>query len=85
MVTELLYQKDSYIKEFTAIVQKVVDNALVLDRTAFNPRSGGLEHDTGILIKNGTTYRVVKVLIDKESGDVLHYLETPSHGIEVGD
>ncbi|MEM4789594.1 MAG: hypothetical protein QXV06_07385, partial [Ignisphaera sp.] len=25
MVTELLYQKDSYIKEFTAIVQKVVD------------------------------------------------------------
>ncbi len=83
--TELLYQKDSYIKEFEAKVLKVEGEKIVLDKTAFNPRSGGLEHDTGVLLKNGEEYRVVKVLIDKESGDVVHYLENPNHNIRVGD
>lgn len=85
MVTELLYQRDSYIKEFTAVVVEVINDAVVLDRTAFNPRSGGLEHDTGVLIKDSSVYRVVRVVIDKDSGKILHYLEIPSHSIGAGD
>ncbi|MDK6028859.1 alanyl-tRNA editing protein AlaXM [Ignisphaera sp. 4213-co] len=85
MVTELLYQKDSYLKEFTAVVKSVDKNVVVLDRTAFNPRSGGLEHDTGYIIKGGRSYRVVNVVIDKNTSEVLHHLETPDHDIAPGD
>lgn len=86
MVTELLYQKDSYLKEFTAIVQKIIDSAIVLDKTVFNPRSGGLECDTGFLVKNNNAYRVTRVLIDKISGDVFHYIDLNTNlDIRIGD
>ena len=41
-MTELLFQTDSYLKEFTAQVGEVYpdDHALVLDRTAFFPGGG---------------------------------------------
>lgn len=85
MVTELLYQRNSYLKEFTARVVRVEYDTVVLDRTAFNPRSGGLEHDTGFIFKGSRALRVVRVLFDKERGEVVHYLETANHGLEVGD
>ena len=34
-MTELLFLKDSYIKEFTANVTGHVDGGIILDRTAF--------------------------------------------------
>ncbi len=83
-MTELLYQKDSYIKEFDAVVVDVKDNAVVLDRTAFNPRSGGLSPDTGYLVKEGNKYRVIDVRFDKESGEVLHFIEG-EHDLGKGD
>lgn len=85
MTTELLYQKNSYLREFNAIVRKVDGEKIVLDKTAFNPRSGGLDHDTGILVKGNKEYRVVKVLFDKETREVVHYLDTSVHDLKVGD
>ena len=85
MATELLYQKDSYLREFDAAVKRVDGEKIVLDKTAFHPRSGGLDHDTGILLKGDKEYHVVKVLFDKETGEVVHYLDTSEHDIKVGD
>ncbi|MBX8631280.1 MAG: alanyl-tRNA editing protein [Thermoplasmata archaeon] len=48
-VTRKLFWEDAYIREFSAIVEEIVDNRLVLDRTAFNPKGGGLPGDTGSL------------------------------------
>ena len=85
MPTKLLYQRDSYLKKFEAKVEKVDGERIILDQTAFNPRSGGLDHDTGVLVKDGNEYRVVRVSLDKESGDVLHFLETNEHDLREGD
>ncbi len=85
MPTELLYQKDSYLKEFEAFVKRVDGEKIVLDRTVFNPRSGGLDHDTGVLLKDGNEYKVVRVLLDKETGDVIHFLEVSDHDLREGD
>jgi len=84
-MTELLYQIDSYIREFSAKVVKINQNIIVLDRTAFYPKTGGLESDTGYIVKEDKKYRVVQVRIDKESGDVLHELESLPIDIKEGD
>lgn len=48
-----IYDEDSYVKEFEAIVQECVTYngrfAVVLDRTAFFPTAGGQSCDTGTL------------------------------------
>jgi misacylated tRNA(Ala) deacylase len=63
-VTELLYQTDAYIKEFTATVTAInaEENGVLLDRTAFYPGGGGQPNDTGKLIAaDGTEYPVKSV------------------------
>jgi len=84
-MTELLYQIDSYIREFNAKVVKINQNIIVLNRTAFYPKTGGLESDTGYIVKENKKYRVVQVRIDKESGDVVHELESSPIDIKEGD
>src|SRR5687768_5806395 len=73
-MTELIYQTDSYIKEFDAIVTSVMptERVVVLDRTAFYPGGGGQPCDFGTLTVNGVTYPVDKV--KKQGDDVLHFL-----------
>ena len=62
-MTELLYQLDSYLREFTATVTAVDPEARVvyLDRTAFYPGGGGQPCDAGVLQADGVTYPVKEV------------------------
>ena len=76
-MTDLLYQTDSYTKEFDAHVASVLsaepmERAVVLDRTAFYPGGGGQPCDFGTLTVDGVTYPVAKV--KKQGDDVLHFL-----------
>jgi misacylated tRNA(Ala) deacylase len=74
-MTELLYQTDSYLKEFDAKVTDVDAEArtIVLDRSAFYPGGGGQPNDTGQLsLASGEVFRVEKV--KKQGSDVLHYV-----------
>jgi len=74
-MTELLYQTDSYLKEFDASVIAVdaEARAVVLDRTAFYPGGGGQPNDTGeLILSSGDVYSVEKV--KKQGPDVLHVL-----------
>lgn len=60
-MTELLYQTDAYIKEFSAQVTAVEGQAVALDRTAFYATSGGQPHDTGTLSSGGRSWQVADV------------------------
>ena len=73
-MTELLYQTDSYIKEFDATITSVLapERAVVLDRTAFYPGGGGQPCDFGTLTVEGVAYPVDKVM--KQGEDILHFL-----------
>lgn len=73
-MTELLYQTDSYLQEFTAKVTGVdLDyKAVILDQTAFYPGGGGQPCDLGKLTIGGADFPVVKV--KKQGNDVLHFL-----------
>jgi len=73
-MTDLLYQTDSYLKEFTArILERDDENqAILLDRTAFYPGGGGQPYDQGRLIVGGQLWAVQRVRKDQQG--VWHYL-----------
>ena len=85
-MTDRLYYHDSFLYDFDAEVREVTDTprpALVLDRTAFYPTSGGQVFDTGWIVSQNSTspssakstkLRVTEVA-DAEDGKVVHYVE----------
>jgi alanyl-tRNA synthetase len=93
-MTTRLYYHDSFLYDFDAEVSTVLENprpALILDRTAFYPTSGGQIFDTGWIAlpessgdaNLGGKLRVTEVA-DAEDGRVVHYLEAPAKDIKPG-
>ncbi|MBV7274282.1 alanyl-tRNA editing protein [Clostridiaceae bacterium UIB06] len=74
-MTELIFQKDSYVKEFECKVAAVdeTENAVILDKTAFYIGGGGQPCDVGVLETNTDSYVVKKV--KKKENDVYHYID----------
>ncbi|MGH9408272.1 MAG: alanyl-tRNA editing protein [Vicinamibacterales bacterium] len=74
MPTERLYYSDPYLREFDATLVDTVSHggrtALVLDRTAFYPTSGGQPNDEGAF----ADVRVLDV-VDAEDGRILHIVD----------
>ncbi len=73
-MTDLLYQTDSYLKEFTARVKAVdfENRAVLLERTAFYPGGGGQPCDYGTLAAGRTLWSVQRVRKDQQG--VWHFL-----------
>jgi alanyl-tRNA synthetase len=85
-MTDRLYYHDSFLYNFDAEVRCVVESprpALILDRTAFYPTSGGQIHDTGSIISSDTKFRVTEVA-DTEDGHIVHYLDAPLKNVQPG-
>src|SRR5438477_12833429 len=74
-MTELMYQTDSYLKEFDATVTDVSGDLLALDCTSFYPGGGGQPHDLGSLSAGGQTWNVLRV---KKEGDMVWHQFAPS-------
>jgi len=83
-MTELLYQTDSYLNEFEAVVTAVnlENHGLVLDRTAFYPGGGGQPADSGTLKSGDIELKVSK--IKRITGDIVHLIEGDAPLPEVG-
>jgi misacylated tRNA(Ala) deacylase len=77
-MTERLFWKDMYMREFDATVETVDENGVKLDRTAFNPRGGGLVSDTGRL--DGV--EVVEVV---KKDDAIYHLLAPGASLRPGE
>jgi len=80
-MTDLLYQTDSYLREFDATVVAVDAEAgrVALDRSAFYPGGGGQPGDLGALAQTLTqTFRVSETLkvsqVKKEGDLVWHWI-----------
>jgi misacylated tRNA(Ala) deacylase len=82
-MTDLLFHTDSYLKEFEATLTEVVDDGIVLDRTAFFAGGGGQPCDLGTLVYEGNSYEVTKV--GRSKGKVVHQtgLTAPQVGKKV--
>lgn len=80
-MTERLYYHDSFLYEFDAEVRDVFAvgdrPALVLDRTAFYPASGGQSCDTGWIhsARDGSEKIRVAEVKERDDGAILHLVE----------
>ena len=75
-MTVRLYRSDPYLRHFAA---RVIDRlshqgrpALLLDRTAFYPTSGGQAHDLGAI--GGAA---VLDVVERDDGEIVHVLDRP--------
>jgi len=76
-MTTRLYYHDSFLYDFEAEVCDLTETprpALILDRTAFYPTSGGQIFDTGSITAGNHKFKVTEVA-DTEDGRVVHYFE----------
>jgi alanyl-tRNA synthetase len=76
-MTDRLYYHDSFLYDFDAEVRDVIEiprPALILDRTAFYPTSGGQVFDTGVISAESEKIKVNEVA-DTDDGRVVHYVE----------
>ena len=84
-MTERLYYRDSYLADFDAdVVEQTTHEgkiAVVLDRTAFYPTSGGQPFDTGTL--SGARVLAVVDAADSHGGRILHVVDRAPGGTRV--
>jgi alanyl-tRNA synthetase len=86
-MTDRLYYHDSFLYDFDAVVSELLDTprpAIILDRTAFYPTSGGQVFDTGFITTDSDTKIRVTEVADAEDGRVIHYLEAPPKDLKAG-
>jgi misacylated tRNA(Ala) deacylase len=77
-MTEELFLKDAYLKEFTAKVVRLAGREVILDRTAFYPGGGGQPADKGALGVGPIQAAVVDVR--REGSDIVHVLDAAVPG-----
>lgn len=85
-MTQRLYYHDSFLYDFDAEISEVQDGpkpALLLNRTAFYPTSGGQVFDTGVISGEGEKLDITEVA-DAEDGRVVHYLEAAPKSLRAG-
>ncbi|HYM74596.1 MAG TPA: alanine--tRNA ligase-related protein [Candidatus Dormibacteraeota bacterium] len=85
-MTDRLYYHDSFLYDFEAEIRELQESpkpALILDRTAFYPTSGGQVFDTGVITSGAEKVKVTEVA-DTEDGRVIHYLEAPVKDFKPG-
>jgi alanyl-tRNA synthetase len=76
-MTDRLYYHDSFLYDFEAEVRETTETprpAVILDRSAFYPTSGGQIFDTGWLTTDAGKLRVTEVA-DTEDGKIVHYID----------
>lgn len=89
-MTERLYYTDTFLHEFDAHVVSVFDEngrtAVLLDRSAFYPASGGQVFDTGWLelAEGSGRMAVSEVAENEQTGAVVHYLEADAAMVRNG-
>jgi alanyl-tRNA synthetase len=80
-MTLRLYYHDSFLYDFDASVLESLErqgkHAVVLDRTAFYPTSGGQVHDTGRLVLGDRKEVAVAEVAEEEDGQIFHFTAEP--------
>jgi misacylated tRNA(Ala) deacylase len=83
-MTKALYLEDMNLKEFEAVVESVSEGKfIVLNQTAFYPKSGGVDNDLGIFKRLSDNKEFKVIFARKIENEISHEVE--ELGLEIGD
>ena len=74
---------DSYLKEFDTKVKSSNGKYIVLEETAFFPKGGGLEWDTGVITRKSDDKTFKVIYVGKFKGEISH--EVDVEGLQAND
>ena len=70
----MLFLEDSYLKEFETKIEKIQENNVILNDTAFYARSGGQPGDTGTFTINNHQINIIEAIYDDKK-NIVHVCE----------
>ena len=79
----MLFIKNSYLKEFDTKINKIKDNNIILEQTAFYAKSGGQPGDKGKLIIDNKEIHILDTIYDFEK-NIVHVCDE-TNSIREGD
>ena len=79
----MLFIENPYLKEFESKVQKVENNNIVLEQTAFYAKSGGQPGDVGKIKLNEKEISVIDTIYDQEK-NIIHICDN-SNDLKIGE
>ena len=79
----MLFIENSYLNEFETKVQKVENDSIILEQTAFYAKSGGQPGDVGKITLNGKEINIIDTVYD-HAKNILHLCENSSD-LKVGE
>ena len=72
-MTEALFREDAHLRTCEAVVQRVDEHGVVLDRTVFYPTGGGQAGDHGELrLTDGVVLQIADTRKGADAGEVMH-------------
>jgi misacylated tRNA(Ala) deacylase len=83
VTTQALFREDAYLRECDAVITRVADDGVELDRTVFYPLGGGQAGDAGFLTtESGARFRLIDARKAKRDDatpdDTLHIIDPAS-------
>ncbi|QEE15802.1 alanyl-tRNA editing protein [Promethearchaeum syntrophicum] len=83
-MTKILYLQDMNLKEFEGVVESVSEGKfIVINQTAFYPKSGGVDNDLGIFRRLSDNKEFKVIFVRKIENEIFH--EVDELGLKTGD
>ena len=79
----MLFIENPYLKEFESKIQKIQNNNIILEQTAFYAKSGGQPGDIGKIMLDGKDINIIDTIYDHEK-NIVHICEN-TNSLKVGE